>query len=82
MVWADDEGPVYGLSVVIRHPNGWFTRYAHLSGIFPWPNEWVEAGQLIGQMGDSGYAFGTHLHFEVIADGRYLDPLAVLLGNY
>jgi murein DD-endopeptidase MepM/ murein hydrolase activator NlpD len=78
VIWAGDEGATYGLSVVIQHPNGWLTRYAHLSGIYPEQNDRVQAGQLIGQMGDSGYAFGTHLHFEVIADGRYIDPLSVL----
>lgn len=38
VIWADDEGPTYGLSVIIRHSNGWLSRYAHLSGIYPQVN--------------------------------------------
>lgn len=81
VVFAGDEGPTYGLSVVIRHSNGWLSRYAHLSGVYPRTGDRVAGGQLIGQIGDSGYAFGTHLHFEIIASGRYLDPLLVLQGR-
>jgi murein DD-endopeptidase MepM/ murein hydrolase activator NlpD len=81
VVFADDAGPTYGLSVVIHHPNGLLSRYAHLSGIYPEAGDAVDAGQIIGQMGDSGHAFGTHLHFEVLTGGGYLDPLSVLLGG-
>jgi murein DD-endopeptidase MepM/ murein hydrolase activator NlpD len=78
VVFAGNEGSTYGLSVVIRHPNGWLSRYAHLSGVYPRRGDQVVRGQLIGQMGDSGYAFGTHLHLEIIANGSVIDPLTVL----
>jgi murein DD-endopeptidase MepM/ murein hydrolase activator NlpD len=78
VVFAGNEGATYGLSVVIQHPNGWLSRYGHLSGVYPRAGDRVTGGQPIGQMGDSGYAFGTHLHLEVIANGRLIDPLSIL----
>jgi murein DD-endopeptidase MepM/ murein hydrolase activator NlpD len=79
--FAGNQGATYGLSVLIRHPNGWQSRYAHLSGIYVRRGDRVAAGQLIGQMGDSGYAFGTHLHLEILVNGRTIDPLTVLPRN-
>ena len=64
----------YGNLVVIDHADGRQTRYAHLSGVSVSAGEQVEAGQVIGQAGRSGRTTGTHLHFEVIADGHAVDP--------
>lgn len=55
----------YGNLVVIRHYNGLETYYAHLSKILVYPNQLVEAGQVIGLGGNTGRSFGAHLHYEV-----------------
>lgn len=64
----------YGRVVVIEHGNGLTTRYAHLSATSVNTGSRVETGQIIGRVGDSGYATGPHLHFEVRLDGQALDP--------
>ena len=65
----------YGTTIVIEHPDGTRSRYAHLSAALVAPGTMVEAGQLVGRAGRSGRATGTHLHFEVTgADGQPLSP--------
>lgn len=66
----------YGSMIDIRHENGMVTRYGHLSKFAPGirPGVTVETGTLIGHIGTSGHANGAHLHFEVRANGRVLDP--------
>lgn len=59
--WRD----FYGNVVVIRHADEMYTLYAHLSKVDVWVGDEVEAGDLIGEMGQSGAATGSHLHFEV-----------------
>jgi Rod binding domain-containing protein len=65
----------YGLSVVIGHGSGIRTRYAHLSEVSVKAGDVVERGQDIGRVGQSGRSTGPHLHFEVLADGRPVDPV-------
>lgn len=55
----------YGNYIVVRHKNGVQTLYAHLSSLSVGVGEYVEQGQTIGGMGNSGKSTGTHLHFEV-----------------
>jgi murein DD-endopeptidase MepM/ murein hydrolase activator NlpD len=55
----------YGNYVVISHANGTQTLYAHLKSVLVSPGQSVSDGQVIGYMGATGKAFGTHLHFEV-----------------
>jgi murein DD-endopeptidase MepM/ murein hydrolase activator NlpD len=64
----------YGLQVVIEHPGGWKTRYAHLSRIDVREGQWIRRGQVIGRTGDSGRSTGPHLHLETILGGRATDP--------
>jgi len=74
--------PDYGLFVDIHHPGGLLTRYGHMSaftrGIAP--GVAVRAGTVIGSVGATGNAQGAHLHFEVRAGGRALDPKPFLQG--
>lgn len=65
----------YGRAIVVRHPNGERTRYAHLSRIHAKVGQRVNAGHVIGRVGSTGNATGPHLHFEVMTKaGRFTDP--------
>ncbi|MDE6375418.1 MAG: peptidoglycan DD-metalloendopeptidase family protein, partial [Alistipes sp.] len=64
----------YGNLVVIRHDNGLETYYGHLSERLVQPNQWVEAGQIIGLGGSTGRSTGPHLHFETRYYGQAFDP--------
>jgi len=74
--WPDNYG--YGNRVLIDHNNGYRTLYGHLSKIYVVPGQTVKRGDAIGQMGSTGRSTGTHLHFEVIYNGSYLNPLSIL----
>lgn len=74
--WPDNYG--YGNRVVIDHGNGYKTLYGHLSSIYVVSGQTVTRGAAIGKMGSTGRSTGTHLHFEVINNGVYLNPLNVL----
>jgi murein DD-endopeptidase MepM/ murein hydrolase activator NlpD len=69
----------YGKLVVVRHPNGWQTRYGHLSRIAKGlkKGRCVEQGQTIGHVGSTGLSTGPHLHYEVRVGGRSVNPLAL-----
>ena len=58
-----------GNYIVINHNNGYFTMYAHLSAFYVQNGQVVKSGQLIGGMGQTGWATGTHLHFGVFQGG-------------
>ena len=73
VVSARDQGG-YGLMVVVEHAPGLQTRYAHLSASLVRAGDLVADGQPIGRVGASGRATGSHLHFEVVQDGRRIDP--------
>lgn len=68
----------YGNVIMIDHGNGYVTLYAHLSQIKVSTCEGVGRGQEIGLAGDTGNAFGAHLHFEVRLNGGFVDPWYVL----
>ena len=64
----------YGNLVIIRHDNGLETYYGHLSERMVEPNQWVEAGQIIGLGGSTGRSTGPHLHFELWYKGNPVNP--------
>lgn len=72
----------YGNLVMIKHDNGFETRYAHLSAVDVKAGQRVEAGELVGKVGSTGYSMGPHLHFEVRKDGKTLDPEPLLPGAH
>lgn len=63
----------YGNVVLIRHTNEMYTLYAHLSTIAVQAGAQVKAGEVIGQVGQTGGATGSHLHFEVRTGSDYFD---------
>lgn len=68
----------YGNLVIIDHPDGRQTRYAHLSSISVSAGEQVSQGQRIALSGSTGKSTGPHLHFEVRENGRPVDPTRIL----
>lgn len=75
----------YGNSIIINHNNGYWTNYGHMSRFAPGlkVGDTVARGQIIGYMGHSGAATGTHLHFEIrVGSNRYssvTNPLPYLM---
>jgi murein DD-endopeptidase MepM/ murein hydrolase activator NlpD len=65
----------YGRIVIISHPSGYQTRYAHLAGFRVRVNQRVVREERIGRMGASGNATGPHLHFEVRRNGAVHTPI-------
>mgnify|MGYP000852881422 FL=1 len=71
----------YGRVVIIDHPNGYQTRYAHLSAAQVETGDSVKRGQTIGNLGNSGRSTGSHLHYEVRIDDIPHDPMTVSLPS-
>lgn len=68
----------YGKMIVINHGNGIVTRYAHCSAINVSVGENVSKGTVIGKVGSTGNSTGPHLHFEVLVNGSFKNPLSYL----
>ena len=66
----------YGKLVEITHGNGYVTRYAHNSTLLVEPGQTVRRGDALALMGSTGRSTGTHLHFEVLRDGRHVNPMS------
>lgn len=69
----------YGRYTVIRHANGYKSAYAHQSAFADGLHKGmrVKQGQVIGYVGTTGLSTGPHLHFEVVVNGRYVDPMRI-----
>ncbi|MDA0337058.1 MAG: peptidoglycan DD-metalloendopeptidase family protein, partial [bacterium] len=88
-VWATAQGRVtvagwnggYGKMVELEHPNGYRTRYAHLSRIVVRKGQRVSQRDVVGQVGATGRATGPHLHYELIHNGSQIDPRSVNRGD-
>ena len=72
----------YGNAVVIAHPNGYKTLYAHLSHVSVRTGQYVKQGQTIAQSGNTGRSTGAHLHFEIIKNGSHCNPYPHLAKKY
>lgn len=72
----------YGNLIVIRHDDGWYTRYAHLSSFNVVTGQHVNQGDWIGNIGSTGWSTGPHLHFEITSSanqaGTSIDPCLIL----
>ncbi|MFE1250373.1 M23 family metallopeptidase [Streptomyces sp. NPDC058735] len=75
------DGPAYGNAVVIKHGNGTYSQYAHLSKITVKIGQIVKTGQEIAKSGNTGNSSGPHLHFEIRTTPNYgtaIDPVKFL----
>jgi murein DD-endopeptidase MepM/ murein hydrolase activator NlpD len=68
----------YGNLVMLDHGFGLQTRYGHLQSYSVKPGDHVKRGDVIGRVGATGRATGYHLHYEILANGRLLNPLQLL----
>lgn len=74
-VSGENPGSGYGIVVVINHGYSYQTLYAHLSKKAVRPGQKVKRGQVIGYVGSTGMASGSHLHYEVIKNGQKVNPV-------
>lgn len=74
VVYAGDQVRGYGHLVILRHPGGLETLYAHNTALLVAPGATVERGQVIALSGHSGHTTAPHLHFEVHAGEAARDP--------
>jgi len=71
----------YGNMVVLDHGYGLETRYAHMSRWAVQVGQMVKRGDVLGYVGSTGLSTGPHLHYEVLRDGRAVDPLRFILPD-
>jgi len=65
----------HGRQLILMHDRGFETVYSHLSALLVSKSQYVQRGQAIGHVGNSGKSTGTHLHLEVLYRGNHRDPL-------
>ncbi len=68
----------YGNLIILRHGFGLTTRYGHLSGFNVKAGQTIKRGEVIGFVGATGRATGPHLHYEILANGKLINPLQLL----
>lgn len=79
----DDKVYTAGNFVRIKHESGVYSRYLHLvkNSIKVKVGQKIKAGTLLGMEGNTGYSYGTHLHFDINDGTQYVDPLPYLMGE-
>jgi murein DD-endopeptidase MepM/ murein hydrolase activator NlpD len=70
------KGRGYGKMVRIKHSRGYETVYAHMSRISVKEGDRVRKGDVVGKAGNTGTSTGIHLHFEILKDGKHVNPLS------
>ncbi len=81
VAYSDNGIRGYGNCVILVHPNGWVSLYAHNSRTTVQPGWRVRRGERIALVGSTGISRGPHVHFELRRDGRPIDPLALFDGG-
>ena len=71
----------YGNKIEIDHGNGVVSRYAHASKLYVKPGDVVTPGQRIASVGSTGRSTGPHLHFEILENGKFVNPSHYLVGS-
>jgi murein DD-endopeptidase MepM/ murein hydrolase activator NlpD len=74
VAYSGDEVPGYGNMVMVVHPGGWVTMYAHNSANYVVAGERVPAGGVLAELGSTGISRGPHVHFELMHGGKNCDP--------
>jgi hypothetical protein len=74
VIFADRLG-IYGLAVVLDHGQGLSSLYGHLCEIHVTPGREVRKGEVLGLTGQTGLAGGDHLHFSILVNGIYVNPI-------
>ena len=77
VTWAGERAG-YGKLVEINHGDGYVTRYAHNERTLVNVGETVKRGEPLALMGSTGHSTGPHVHFEVLRNGRNVDPLSFI----
>ena len=80
LVIKSEYNGINGNYIVIKHSDNLKTTYNHCNKLLAKEGEEVKTGDVIALVGETGYATGNHLHFEVLLNGKYINPLYVL--NY
>lgn len=71
----------YGKYIRLKHPNGYETAYGHMTAYAKGmePGRRVRQGQVIGFVGSTGLSTGAHVHYEILVNGRFVDPMRIKL---
>ena len=80
VIYSDNTLRHLGNAVLILHPGGWTTLYAHNARTTVQPGWFVKRGERIALVGQTGAAWGPHVHFELRDNGRWIDPAPYLVG--
>lgn len=67
----------YGNTVILEHPDGDHTLYAHCNALYCNYGQWVDKGSVIAAVGSTGNSTGPHLHLEWWHNGQYTDPMGL-----
>jgi murein DD-endopeptidase MepM/ murein hydrolase activator NlpD len=78
VIYSNNTIKGYGNLIILRHSEDYVTVYAHNQVNLVEEGTWVEKGQLIGKVGQTGRASGPHLHFEIRKNNKALDPMLFL----
>lgn len=79
-VYECGESEAYGNYIIVKHSENLFTFYGHCNKIRAREGMKMRKGEIIAQMGSTGYSTGSHLHFEIRINGIRVDPALVLKG--
>jgi len=71
----------YGKTVLIKHQEGYYTRYAHADKLMVTRGDRVQIGQQVATVGSTGHATGPHLHFEIVQGNRRVNPLRAVADS-
>lgn len=71
----------FGLLVTVKHKFGFVTRYGHCMQILVSKGDYVERGQTIALLGNTGRSSAPHVHYEIIKDGKNIDPLKYIFDR-
>jgi murein DD-endopeptidase MepM/ murein hydrolase activator NlpD len=81
VVYSDNGLLGFGNCVIVLHENGWLSLYAHQQRTTVQAGYYVKRGERIGLVGQTGYAWGPHLHFELRDNGRLRNPERLFVGR-